>query len=55
MTAVRESAKFLVSSRLKEDLRDSEQGKKISEDLSGYISKDPFMHRKILGILQRLK
>lgn len=55
MSAVRESAQFLVSSRLKGDLKDSEQGKKISEDLSNYISKDPFMHRKILGILQRLK
>lgn len=55
MSAVRESAEFLVSSRLKGDLKDSEQGKKISEDLSNYISKDPFMHRKILGILQRLK
>ena len=55
MSAVRESARFLVSSRLKDDLRDSEQGKKISDDLSSYISKDPFMHRKILGILQRLK
>lgn len=55
MHAVRESARFLVGSRLKGDLRDSEQGKKISEDLSNYISRDPFMHRKILGILQRLK
>lgn len=54
-SAVKESAHFLVSTRLKEDLRDSDQGKKISEDLSNYISKDPFMHRKILNILQRLK
>lgn len=53
--AVRESARFLVSSRLKEGLRESEQGKKVSEDLSNYISRDPFMHRKILGILQKLK
>lgn len=55
MQAVRESAEFLVSSRLNEELRNSEQGKKITEDLSGYISKDPLMHRKILSILQRLK
>ncbi len=55
LSAVRESAQSLVNSRLKEDVRDSEQGKKISEDLSNYISKDPFMHRKILNILQRLK
>jgi hypothetical protein len=55
MSAVRESARFLVSSRLKNGMSDTEQGRKISEDLSNYISKDPFMHRKILGILQRLK
>jgi len=55
MSAVRESARFLVSSRLKDGMRDSEQGRKISEDLSNYISRDPFMHRKILGILQRFK
>jgi hypothetical protein len=55
MTAVRESARFLVNTRLNNGLRDTEQGKKISDDLSNYISKDPFMHRKILGILQRLK
>ena len=55
LTAVRESAGFLVKSRLKEDLRDSEQGQKIADDLSEYISKDPYMHRKLLGILQKLK
>ena len=55
LSAVRESAGFLVKSRLKEDLRDSEQGRKITEELSEYIAKDPYMHRKILGILQKLK
>ena len=55
MTAVRESARFLVTSRLNDGLRDTEQGRKISEDLSNFISRDPFMHRKILGILQQLK
>lgn len=55
MTAVRESARFLVISRLKDEIRDSEQGKKISDDLSRYISMDPLLHRKILGILQKLK
>ena len=55
LTAVRESAGFLVKSRLKDDLRDSEQGQKITDDLSEYISRDPYMHRKLLGILQKLK
>lgn len=55
LTAVRESAGFLIKSRLKKDLRDSEQGQKITDELSDYISKDPYMHRKLLGILQKLK
>lgn len=55
LTAVRESAGFLVKSRLKEDMRDSEEGQKVTDELSEYISKDPYMHRKLLGILQKLK
>ena len=55
MQAVRESARFLVDSRLNEELRDSSQGKKMIDDLSEYIAKDPFMHRKILSILHRVK
>ena len=53
--AVKESAGFLVKSRLQEEFQESEQGKKLTDDLSEYIARDPFMHRKILGILQRLK
>lgn len=55
MSAVRESAEILVNSSLGENVRNSDQGRKITEDLSGYISRDPLMHRKILDILQRLK
>lgn len=55
MFAVRQSARFLIDSSLGEDLKSSDKGEKILEDLSSYISKDPLMHRKILGILQRLK
>lgn len=55
LTAVRASAGFLVKSRLKEDLRESEQGRKIADELSEYIARDPYLHRKILGILQKLK
>ncbi len=55
MSAVKDSAHFLVKSRLKEDLRDSHEGKKVSDDLSIYISKDPFLHKKILSVLQKLK
>ncbi len=53
--AVKESAKFLVQSRLNEGFRDSKQGEKMTEELSEYIARDPFLNRKILGILQRLK
>jgi hypothetical protein len=55
LQAVRESARFLVNSRLNEELRDSSQGKKMTDDLSEYIARDPFMHRRILNILHRLK
>lgn len=55
MTAVQESAKYLVGSRLSDEMRDSEQGKKVTEELGEYLSKDPLMNKKILGILQRLK
>lgn len=55
LSAVRDSAQFLVKSRLKENLRDSDEGKKVTEDLSNYIARDPFLHRKILNVLQRLK
>lgn len=55
LAAVRESAHFLVKSRLKENLRESAQGRKISDELGNYIVRDPFLHRKILSVLQRLK
>lgn len=53
--AVKESAGFLVKSRLQEKFVESEQGKKLTEDMSDFIARDPFMHKKLLGILQRLK
>ena len=53
--AVRESAGFLVKSRLQNEFLESDQGKKIADDLSDFIARDPFMHGKLLGILQRLK
>ncbi|NNE65823.1 MAG: hypothetical protein HKN33_04590 [Pyrinomonadaceae bacterium] len=53
--AVKESAGFLVKSRLTEEFLESEQGKKVADDISEFIARDPFMHKKLLGILQRLK
>lgn len=53
--AVKESAGFLVKSRLAEKFTETDQGRKLTEDISDFIARDPFMHKKLLGILQRLK
>lgn len=49
--ALRESAEFLVKSRLNEQLQKSE---KTIKDLSNYVSKDPFLKTKLLSILHNL-
>ena len=53
--AVKESAGFLVQSRLNKDILETEEGKKLTEDISDFIARDPYLHNKILGVLQRLK
>lgn len=53
--AVKESAGFLIESRLNKVLLESEEGKKLTEDISDFIARDPYLHQKILGVLQRLK
>jgi len=50
--ALRESAELLVKSRLNEKLQNS--GKAV-EDLSNYISEDPYLKTKLLSILQNLR
>ncbi|HVF56628.1 MAG TPA: hypothetical protein VM934_10785 [Pyrinomonadaceae bacterium] len=54
-SAVRESARFMVSSRLHEKFRETEQGQKIVEKLSDYVASDPLLNSKLLSILQKLK
>lgn len=54
-TAVRESARFMVRSRLQEKFRDTEQGSTLVERLSEFVAADPLLHSKLLGILQRVK
>lgn len=49
--AVRESAEFLVKSRLSEKYKDSE---KAIKDLGKYVAEDPFLKSKLLSILQKL-
>ena len=53
--AVRESARFMVRSRLHEKFRDSEQGSTLVERLSEFVASDPLLHSKLLGILQKVK
>ena len=54
-TAVRESARFMVRSRLNEKFRDTEQGSTLVERLSDFVASDPLLHSKLLGILQKVK
>jgi hypothetical protein len=54
-TAVRESARFMVRSRLNEKFRDTEQGSTLVERLSEFVASDPLLHSKLLGILQKVK
>jgi len=53
--AVRESARLMVRSRLKEKFRDTEQGSTLVERLSEFVASDPLLHSKLLGILQKVK
>ncbi len=53
--ALRESAEFLIKSRLSEKFKQTEQSEKILKDLSGFISDDPFVKAKLLSILQKLR
>lgn len=50
--AVRESAEFLVKSRLGDDYKKSE---KAVEDLSRFVAEDPFLNAKLLSVLQKLQ
>ena len=54
-TAVRESARFMVRSRLNEKFRDTEQGSTLVERLSEFVASDPLLHSKLLGILHKVK
>lgn len=53
--AVRESARFMVRSRLNEKFRETEQGSSLVERLSEFVTSDPLLHSKLLGILQKVK
>lgn len=54
-SAVRESARFMIRSRLREKFRHTEQGQKLVEKMSEYVAAEPLLHAKLLAILQKLK
>lgn len=51
-SALRESAEFLVKSRLSEEYKKSE---KVVKDLSKYVAEDPFLKSKLFSVLQKLR
>lgn len=53
--AVRESARFMIRTRLHEKFRQSEQGETLVERMSEFVTSDPLLNAKLLVILQRLK
>ena len=53
--AVRESARFMVRSRLNEKFRDTEQGSTLVERLSEFAASDPLLRSKLLDILHKVK
>jgi gamma-glutamyl:cysteine ligase YbdK (ATP-grasp superfamily) len=55
LSAVRESARFMISSRLSEQYRTTEEGERVIEGLSEYVASDPLLKSKILSILQKVK
>jgi hypothetical protein len=55
LAAVKQSAQFMIGSRLKKDFRESNEGQKLIDDLSDSVSGDPSLNRRILGILQKMK
>jgi hypothetical protein len=55
MRAVRESARFMIRSRLGRQYRESEEGERVIEGLSEYVAADPLLKSKLLSILQKVK
>lgn len=50
-SALKESAEFLIKSRLKDEFKNSE---KVVEDLRKFVTDDPFLKSKLLSVLQKL-
>ena len=55
LSAVRASARYMISSRLSKQYRKTEEGERVIEGLSEYVASDPLLKSKILSILQKVK
>jgi hypothetical protein len=55
MVAVRQSAGYMISKKLKKEFLDSDTGKKVVDDLSEYVAGDPSLQKRLLGILQKMR
>jgi hypothetical protein len=53
--AVRESARYMISSRLSKQYRETEEGERVIEGLSEYVASDPLLKSKLLSILKKVK
>lgn len=54
-TAVRESARYMIRSRLSKQFRDTEQAQNLVNDLGEYVANDPLLKSQLLSILQRIR
>ena len=55
LAAVRDSARYMIGSRLSKQYRKTEEGERVIEGLSEYVASDPLLKSKILSILQKVK
>ena len=53
--AVKQSAGFMIQSRLSQAFKQAEQGQSLVENLSEYIASDPLLKPKLLSILKKIK
>lgn len=54
-SAVRESARYMIRSRLSERYQETEEGERLTSELSEYVAADPFLKGKLLSILHKLR
>jgi hypothetical protein len=55
LRAVRESARYMIRSRLSKQFRETEEGERVIEGLSEYVASDPLLKSKLLSILHKVK